>query len=229
MNLRRLAGYLWRSGFGLTRSFVTYCPGLLGNSLRYRYYKRKLKYLGKGAVIDFGVHIIEPSKISIGENTHIDRCVTLGAGTICEGNRCIYYKANPKFRHNRGEIHIGRNTHIAPYVYMVGAGGIDIGDCSGVASGARIFSVSNHYHNLSDPNDKKFYSFTNRVPDEDQSIIVGPVVMEKNTGVGLNSVVLPGSTIGENSWVGALSCVIGMIPPNVIAMGCPAKIIKNRV
>ncbi len=82
-----------RNKFSLIRSFVreifnlliTYAPGILGHRLRYRYYKRKLKYLGKGAVIDFGVYIIKPHLISIGDNTHIDRWVTLAAGKAVEG------------------------------------------------------------------------------------------------------------------------------------------------
>jgi galactoside O-acetyltransferase len=228
MNLTRLVGCVLRVGPDIVKAIITYWPGSLGNFLRYWYYKGKLKNLGKKAVIDFGVHITNPSQISIGDNTHIDRCVTLLAGISRVGNRRVHYKANPKYQYNEGEIHIGRNIHIAPYVYIVGAGGIDIGDCGGIASGTRVFSVSNHYCNLNEPDDKKLYCFSNRVPEDEQLLIVGPVVMERNTGVGLNSVVLPGSTIGENSWVGAISCVIGTIPPNVIAGGCPAKIIKHR-
>lgn len=213
----------------IVRMLITYWPGLSGDFIRYRYYKRKLKYLGKGAKIDFGVHIINPSQISIGDETHVDRYVTLIAGKLREGARRICYKDNIGFQYEGGEIHIGRNIHIAPYAYIVGIGGIDIGDYSGIASGTRIFSISHHYHNLSDPDDKKAYSFSNTISDENQSIIVSPVVMEKNTGVGLNSVILPGSTIGKNSWVGVLSCVRGTIPPNVIAMGSPAEVIKHRV
>jgi acetyltransferase-like isoleucine patch superfamily enzyme len=227
MGFEKLVRHVRRVCSDFLKMFIVYWPGPSGNFLRYRYYKGRLKSLGRKSIIDFGVHIVNPSQISIGDNTHIDRWVTIETGRIREGDRRVYHKTNPKFQHEIGEVHIGHNVHIAPYAYLLGIGGIDIGDCSGIASGARIFSVSNHYHNLNDPNDKKFYLFTNRVPDEDQSIIVGPVVMEKNTGVGLNSVVLPGSTIGENSWVGVLSCVMGMIPPNVIVMGCPAKVIKN--
>ena len=212
----------------IVKMLITYWPGKSGHFIRYQYYKRKLKYLGKRAKIDFGVHIVNPSKISIGEKTHIDRHVTLIAGKLLEGNRLIHHKDNPDYQYERGEIHIGQNIHIAPYVYIVGIGGVSIGDCSGIASGTRIFSISHHYRNLSNPDDKKAYSFSNAISGENQSIIVSPVVMGKNTGIGLNSVMLPGSTIGENSWVGVLSCVRGIIPPNVIAMGCPTEVIKNK-
>ena len=43
------------------------------------------------------------------------------------------------------------------------------------------------------------------------------------------SVVMPGVTIGENSIVGAFSFVNKDIPPNVVAMGQPAKVVKEIV
>jgi acetyltransferase-like isoleucine patch superfamily enzyme len=52
--------------------------------------------------------------------------------------------------------------------------------------------------------------------------------MEENTALGLNSVILPGVTIGKNSWVGVSSYVTSDIPPNSIASGCPAKVVKER-
>jgi acetyltransferase-like isoleucine patch superfamily enzyme len=225
-----------RNRFFSLRSFVyeclnllvTYAPGRWGNTLRYRYYKRKLKYLGKGAIIDFGVYIINPHLISIGDKTHIDRWVTLAAGKAGEGKRNIYRKNNTKFNYEPGEIFIGQEIHIAPYVYIVGAGGVEIQDRSGIAAGTKIFSISHHFRNLNDPEDKKMYVFGNRVCEEDQALIIGPVVMEKNTAIGLNSVLLPGATVGQNSWVGVLSCVSKDIPANVIATGNPAQAVKSR-
>lgn len=50
--------------------------------------------------------------------------------------------------------------------------------------------------------------------------------IEDNVFIGVNSVVLPGITIGENSIIGAGSVVTKDIPPNCIAAGNPAKILK---
>ena len=228
MKLTKLASLFAKEFMDITSNIVMHWPGQMGNFIRYRYYMGKLKYLGKGAVIDFGVHIVNPSKISIGDMARIDRNVTLIAGAIREDGRKLYHKPNPSFKYEAGEIHIGSGVHIAPHAYLLGVGGIDIGDSSGVASGARIFSISNDYCNRNDPEDKKLYSFTNRVPCDEQSMIVSPVVMESNTGIGLNSVALPGSTISSNSWVGVLSCVTGTVPPGVIAGGSPTNVLKHR-
>jgi len=207
---------------------VTHWPGRLGNLLRYRYYKRRLRHLGERAVIDAGVYMANPSYISIGDNTHIDRGVSLIAGPLEERGRVVYRKPNPNFPHRPGEIHIGRDVHIAPFAYLLGHGGIHIGDRSCITSGVRVYSVSHHYRNLNDPEDQRLYSFSNRVPVEDQALIVGPVVLQENTAVGLNSVVLPGSTIGRNSWVGVLSSVARTLPAGVIAAGSPATVVKPR-
>lgn len=227
-NLSLLMSFIIRLVPDALSLLIAYWPGRLGNHLRYRYYKRRLKYLGKGAVLDVGVHLVNPSYISIGDNTHVDRLVTLVAGPPRASKRHVIHKANPAFRHEIGEIHIGRNVHIAPEVYLLGHGGISVGDDSGIASGARVFSTSHHYRNPDDSADRTLYKYSTRVPDDEQVIIVGPVVMEENTALGLNSVMLPGSTIGANSWVGILSSVMGAIPANAIASGAPAVVVKER-
>jgi len=52
------------------------------------------------------------------------------------------------------------------------------------------------------------------------------VVIGENAWIGFESVILPGVTIGENSVVGARSVVTGDVPPNVIAAGNPARIVR---
>ena len=55
----------------------------------------------------------------------------------------------------------------------------------------------------------------------------GPVIIEDNVWLGLNTVVLKSVTIGKNSIVGANSLVVKSIPENVIAAGNPCKVIKR--
>jgi len=54
-----------------------------------------------------------------------------------------------------------------------------------------------------------------------------PVVIGSNVWLGMNVVVLKGVTIGQNSVIGANSIVTKDIPGNVIAVGQPARIVKN--
>ena len=55
-----------------------------------------------------------------------------------------------------------------------------------------------------------------------------PVVIHDNVWIGLNTVILKGVTIGENSIIGANSLVIKDIPANVVAGGNPCKVLKSR-
>lgn len=55
----------------------------------------------------------------------------------------------------------------------------------------------------------------------------GAVTIEDNVWLGNNVCVLAGVTIGANSIIGANSVVTHSIPPNTIAAGTPARIIKS--
>ena len=54
-----------------------------------------------------------------------------------------------------------------------------------------------------------------------------PVHIGNNVWIGANAVVLPGVTIGENSVIGAGSVVTKDIPPNVVAVGNPCRVIRE--
>lgn len=52
-----------------------------------------------------------------------------------------------------------------------------------------------------------------------------PVAIGSNVFIGMNAVILAGTTIGDNVIVGAGSIVSGAIPSNVVVAGNPARII----
>lgn len=54
----------------------------------------------------------------------------------------------------------------------------------------------------------------------------GPVV-EDYARIGANCTILPGVRIGRNSLIGAGSVVVGDIPPDSVAVGSPARVIKK--
>ncbi len=53
------------------------------------------------------------------------------------------------------------------------------------------------------------------------------IVVKEGAWIGANSILLPGVTIGKNSVVGAGSVVTKSIPDYCVAVGSPAKVIKN--
>ena len=54
-----------------------------------------------------------------------------------------------------------------------------------------------------------------------------PVHIGSNVWIGANSVLLPGVTIGDNSVIGAGSVVSRDIPANVVAVGCPCRVLRE--
>jgi maltose O-acetyltransferase len=54
-----------------------------------------------------------------------------------------------------------------------------------------------------------------------------PIVIEANVWLGGGVIVLPGVTIGENTVVGAGSIVTRDLPPNVVAAGNPARVVRS--
>lgn len=105
-------------------------------------------------------------------------------------------------------VTIGKNVVIMNGCLMMAAGGITIADEVMIAANAQL--ISNN-HDL----------------DHRSVIICKPVELCRNCWIGAGATILPGVTIGENSVVGAASVVTADVPPNVIAAGNPARIIRK--
>lgn len=54
-----------------------------------------------------------------------------------------------------------------------------------------------------------------------------PITIGKDCLVGMNSVILPGTVLGDHCVVGANSTVSGSFPDYCVLAGSPAKIIKR--
>ncbi|TMH60852.1 MAG: acetyltransferase [Betaproteobacteria bacterium] len=61
------------------------------------------------------------------------------------------------------------------------------------------------------------------------AVIAGQVRMGKGAVVGAGAVVLPGLTIGDNAVVGAGSVVTKSVPDHCLALGNPARIVRDDI
>jgi acetyltransferase-like isoleucine patch superfamily enzyme len=75
------------------------------------------------------------------------------------------------------------------------------------------------------------FSITQPLMNHDKNIqggeLLQPIHLKKGCFVGANSIILPGTCVGENVIIGAGSVVKGNIPDNVVVAGNPAKVIKT--
>jgi len=100
-------------------------------------------------------------------------------------------------------LKLGYKTDIGAFSYINARCEVEIEDYVQIGSHCSIYSVS--------------------TIDEKK----GKVTLKKNSRIGSHSTIMPGVTIGENAIIGAHSFVNKDIPDNVVAFGCPVKIIKK--
>ena len=124
------------------------------------------------------------------------------------GNMLRYIKIN--YLRATG-VKIGRNNMISFRAKIdVRRGKIVIGDNCTITYGCIILSHDRSAMHIN--------------PDDDGE---GEVIIGNNVYLGVNTVVLRNVHIGDNSVIGAASLVNKDIPPNVVAVGNPIKIVKK--
>lgn len=122
---------------------------------------------------------------------------------------------------NNVVLHFGNNVQINDYVHITAAENVSIGNNVLMASKIYISDCSHGSYggNQHDSNPES-------VP-ANRKIFTAPVEIQDNVWLGEFVSVLPGVTIGKGTIVGANSVVSKDLPPNVIAVGSPAKPIKK--
>jgi len=182
--------------------------------------------LGVNVFIDTGVYIQGYKYISIGDDTHIDKSCILEA---CSDDLGISYRAVKELRNNdfilnRGELFIGRDSHIVQNCMIFAHGGVFIGDRCTMSAGSKIYSLTSLPNN---PYDKSQVVSLNPYTGISPTL-VGPVVLKDNVWLGINVCVFPGVTIGNDSFVRTNSIVLESFPSNSYISGDPARYVRPR-
>lgn len=116
-----------------------------------------------------------------------------------------------------GRLEIGDGTSIAGYCVLSAATSVHIG-CKVLF--ARNVYIADHRHGFE----------RDKVPVLDQEIAdVRPIVVEDGAWLGQNVTILPGVTIGRGAVVGAGSVVRDDVPPRCVAVGAPARVMRELV
>ncbi|MES2135450.1 MAG: acyltransferase [Pseudomonadota bacterium] len=120
----------------------------------------------------------------------------------------------------KAPIAIGNHVHIGSSVTINAAAEVVIGDYSGLSAGTKIFTTDDDYSGA--------YLTGPTVDPELTNVVTAPVRLADHCIVGANSVILPGTTLGQGVAVGALSLVKGNLPEWGVYAGVPAKLLKPR-
>lgn len=114
------------------------------------------------------------------------------------------------------EIEIGNNVHLSRNCHIGAINKIVIED--NVLIGSNVL-INDHAHGES------VLSDTPRV--QMPLVSKGPIVIKRNAWIGDNVCIMPNVTIGENCIIGANSVVTHDIPANCVAVGAPARVVKE--
>ena len=114
-----------------------------------------------------------------------------------------------------GFIRIGRKCSVNPFCVLLGYGGITIGNHVRIAAHTSVIAFN---HNFSDTS-QTIYEQGNNAKG---------IRIEDDVWIGTGVRILDGVTIGKGAVIGAGSVVTKDIPAYSIAVGAPAKPIKQR-
>jgi acetyltransferase-like isoleucine patch superfamily enzyme len=150
-----------------------------------------------------------------------DRCdvrtrveVRVGPGAVVEfGEGCVLDRDLTV--ECDGVIRVGNRTIFGHHCTLAARSSLLIGEDCLIAE---MVSIRDHDHRF-DRLD---------VPTREQGEVVAPVRIGRNVWLGAKVTVSKGVTIGDNAIVGANAVVTHDIPPNAIAAGVPARVIRMR-
>lgn len=112
-----------------------------------------------------------------------------------------------------GDVYIGDRTRIGLGCTLIGP--VKVGNDVRIAQNVVLSGLNHKYEDGS-------------VPISEQGVTTNNIIVEDETWIAANCVVLPGVTIGKHAVVSAGSIVRRNVPAYSVVSGNPAKVIKKR-
>jgi acetyltransferase-like isoleucine patch superfamily enzyme len=165
-------------------------------------YRLAFKEFGAGSYIRRPLLILNPSYIRIGKRVGIRDGARLEV--VCDAKR-------------EPLMQIGDGTSIEQGVHIVCHHRVAIGHDVTISANCCILDVTHPYENVLDP-----AKIGNRLQDDDAFVEIGGGSL-----IGFGCVVLPNVRIGEYVVIGANSVVTSSIPSFSVAVGNPARVVKQ--
>jgi acetyltransferase-like isoleucine patch superfamily enzyme len=137
-------------------------------------------------------------------------------GTVTVGDR-VRLERGVLLEGRGGLIDIASDVFLGPYTVVYGHGGVTIGKDTLIAMHCRILSSD---HDLPAPGSP---GRVRDLPDVRKSTAIG-----EDVWLGAGVTVLGGVTIGDGCVVGAGAVVTRDLPPQSVALGVPARVVKMR-
>lgn len=121
------------------------------------------------------------------------------------------------------KISIGKNVVIRPGTFLFAdpdssGGEITIESDVLIGSGVHIYTNNHEFSDIGRP----IIEQGHRESQHSKSVLI-----RRGSWIGAGVIILPGVTVGENAVIGAGTVVTKSVPPRVVFVGNPGRIIKN--
>lgn len=205
--------------YELIMLLASWVPGALGLVLRMKLYPLLLGKVGRG--VSFGANVVlrHPHKIFIGDNVVIDEnCVLDAKGETNEGlfiGSGSFIGRNTILSCKNGNIRLAENVNMGFFCHIFSASNVSLGKNNLLAAYCYIIGGTHKMDRI------------DVSPLEQERISLG-IVMEENLWLGAGVKVMDGVRIGRDSVIGTSAVVTKDIPEYSIAVGIPAKVVRNR-
>jgi acetyltransferase-like isoleucine patch superfamily enzyme len=205
--------------YELITLLVSWLPGALGLVLRSKLYPLLLGRVGRNVTFGINVVLRHPKKIRLGDNVVIDDNVVLDAKgqdnngiTIGDG---VFVGRNTILSCKNGDIILDDNANLGFNCEIFSASRVRIG--KNILMAAYVYLVGGTHH----------FDRTD-IPILYQERSSQGIEVDDNAWIGAHAVIFDGVRIGKECIIGAGAVVNRDIPDWQIAIGAPAKVLKDR-
>lgn len=207
----------------LTYEFLTFflsdLSGPLGYGLRKKFYPMLFREVDANVILGKGITLRCPSRITLGECVAIDDYSLLDASGVDAGITVgdnVIVSRNCVIQSKTAAVTIGNNTDIGCNTIISSNGGIFIGESVLIAGNCYIGGG-------------RYVTERLDLPMMKQGVYTkGAVTIGDDVWLGAGAIVLDGIRIGKGCVVGAGAVVTKDLPDYTVAIGVPARGVRQR-
>lgn len=209
MTTMELVGFLWQKG-GMAR-----LRGML-KSLRLGSCAGRL-FIGSGVKIAFPRHLHVGYNVLLADGVNVNAYSKKGIklGDNVRVREHVWMLTTAVLTEPGEGLSVGNNAYIGPFSVLGAGGGITIGN--DVTIGAHVDVLAEN-HSFDDPD----------LPINRQGVRRQGIVIEDDCWIGNRATILDGVHIGRSSVIGAAAVVTRDVPEFSVAVGSPARVIRDR-
>jgi acetyltransferase-like isoleucine patch superfamily enzyme len=147
--------------------------------------------------------------------------IIIGKGTHIRGHLQIFKYG--------GSIKIGNDSYVGDHSRIWSGEKVIVGNYVQISHNVNIIDTSAHEYDAIERAERYIDLIKNGHWQNKGNVLTAPVIIGDYAWISLNVTILRGVTIGEGAIIGANAVVTKDIPPYTLAIGNPAKVVKQLI